>query len=200
MSLRVALVDDHKPFRERLRILLGRAPDIEIVAEASTGDELLAIALTTRMDVACMDIRLPGMNGIDATRRLLAIQPGVRVIGLSAYAEPHYVEAMLAAGAVDCLQADVTRCQGITGFLRVAALCQARSLELSAHCGPAIHLHPCCAAPALRHLEYFPDHVRVERRLFDGVPEPVDGVLRPDLTRPGNGLELRRADAERYAR
>jgi L-alanine-DL-glutamate epimerase-like enolase superfamily enzyme len=110
-----------------------------------------------------------------------------------------YFEAMLAAGAVDCLQADVTRCEGITGFLRVGALCQARSLELSGHCGPAIHLHPCCAVPALRHLEYFHDHVRFEGRMFDGVPEPVDGALHPDLSRPGNGLELRRADAERYA-
>ena len=109
-----------------------------------------------------------------------------------------YFEAMLAAGAVDCLQADVTRCEGITGFLRVGALCQARSLELSAHCGPAIHLHPCCAVPALRHLEYFHDHVRFEGRMFDGVPEPLDGALHPDLSRPGNGLELRRADAERY--
>jgi L-alanine-DL-glutamate epimerase-like enolase superfamily enzyme len=111
-----------------------------------------------------------------------------------------YFEAMLAAGAVDCLQADVTRCEGITGFLRVAALCQARSLELSAHCGPAIHLHPCCAAPSLRHLEYFHDHVRVERLLFDGVSEPLAGTLRPDLSRPGNGLELKAADAAPYAR
>jgi L-alanine-DL-glutamate epimerase-like enolase superfamily enzyme len=110
-----------------------------------------------------------------------------------------YFEAMLAAGAVDCLQADVTRCEGITGFLRVGALCQARSLELSGHCGPAIHLHPCCAVPVLRHVEYFHDHVRFEARMFDGVPEPVDGALHPDLSRPGNGLELRRADAERYA-
>ncbi|HEY3766883.1 MAG TPA: enolase C-terminal domain-like protein [Gaiellales bacterium] len=110
-----------------------------------------------------------------------------------------YFEAMLAAGAVDCLQADVTRCEGITGFLKVAALCQARSLELSAHCGPAIHLHPCCAAPSVRHVEYFHDHVRIERRLFDGVAEPVDGALHPDLSRPGNGLELRHADAGRYA-
>lgn len=100
MSVRVALVDDHQPFRERLRALLKRDPDIEIVAEASSGHELLEIALMTEMDVACMDIRLPGMSGIEVTRRLLAIRPGVRVIGLSAYAEPHYVEAMLEAGAV----------------------------------------------------------------------------------------------------
>jgi L-alanine-DL-glutamate epimerase-like enolase superfamily enzyme len=110
-----------------------------------------------------------------------------------------YFELMLAAGAVDCLQADVTRCEGITGFLRIAALCQARSLELSAHCGPSIHVHPCCAVVPLRHLEYFHDHVRVERLLFDGVLEPVAGELRPDLSRPGNGLELKRADAARYA-
>ena len=83
--------------------------------------------------------------------------------------------------------------------MRVAALCQARSLELSAHCGPAIHLHPCCAAPPLRHLEYFHDHVRIERLLFDGVPEPVAGTLAPDLSRPGNGLELKTADAATYA-
>jgi L-alanine-DL-glutamate epimerase-like enolase superfamily enzyme len=110
-----------------------------------------------------------------------------------------YFERMLEAGAVDCLQADVTRCEGITGFLQVAALCEARSLDLSAHCGPSIHAHPCCAVARLRHLEYFHDHVRVERLLFDGVLEPVDGCLLPDLSRPGNGLELKRADAERYA-
>jgi L-alanine-DL-glutamate epimerase-like enolase superfamily enzyme len=110
-----------------------------------------------------------------------------------------YFERMLEAGAVDCLQADVTRCEGISGFLRVAALCQARSLALSAHCGPSIHAHPCCAVMPLRHLEYFHDHVRLERLFFDGVLEPVDGELRPDLSRPGNGLEFKRADASRYA-
>lgn len=110
-----------------------------------------------------------------------------------------YFERMLTAGAVTCLQADVTRCEGITGFLQVAALCQARSLELSAHCGPSIHAHVCCAVQRFRHLEYFHDHVRLEGMLFDGVLEPRDGVLRPDLSRAGNGLELKRADAEQFA-
>ncbi len=111
-----------------------------------------------------------------------------------------YFERMLAAGAVtSCLQADVTRCEGITGFLRVAALCQARSLELSAHCGPSIHAHACCAVIPFRHLEYFHDHARLEQMLFDGVLEPIDGALHPDFTRPGNGLEFKQRDAERYA-
>jgi len=110
-----------------------------------------------------------------------------------------YFEKMLAAGAVTCLQADVTRCEGITGFLRVAALCQARSLELSAHCGPSIHAHPCCAVGRFRHLEYFHDHARLEPMLFDGVLEPEGGALHPDFSRPGNGLEFKRADADRYA-
>lgn len=109
-----------------------------------------------------------------------------------------YFRQMLDADAVDCLQADVTRCEGITGFLRVAALCEARSVELSAHCAPALHLHPCCAVVPLRHLEYFHDHVRIEAMFFDGVSEPRDGTLSPDLARPGNGLELRRADIVRY--
>ena len=100
MSLRVALIDDHQPFRERLRSLLEEDPDIEIVAEAGSGQEILELALTTGMDAACMDINMPGMNGIEATRRLLAIGPEIRVIGLSAYADQHYVEAMLDAGAV----------------------------------------------------------------------------------------------------
>jgi len=100
---------------------------------------------------------------------------------------------------VDCLQADVTRCGGITGFLRAGALADAFGLELSAHCAPSASVPACCAVPAFRHLEWFHDHVRLEPLLFDGVLEPVDGALRPDRSRPGNGLELKRADAERYA-
>jgi len=110
-----------------------------------------------------------------------------------------YFQRMLAAGAVDVLQADVTRCGGITAFLQVAALCQAHNVPLSAHTAPALHTHVVCAAPMFRNLEYFHDHVRIERMLFDGLPQLVNGELRPDLSRPGLGLELRRADAEKLA-
>jgi L-alanine-DL-glutamate epimerase-like enolase superfamily enzyme len=110
-----------------------------------------------------------------------------------------YFRRMLAAGAVDVLQADASRCLGVTGFLRAAALCEAFGLPLSAHCAPALHLHPCCAVTAdFRHLEYFHDHARIEAMLFDGAARPARGALHPDLSRPGMGLEFKRQDAERF--
>jgi L-alanine-DL-glutamate epimerase-like enolase superfamily enzyme len=109
-----------------------------------------------------------------------------------------YFRRMLEAGAVDVLQADASRC-GITGFLKAAALCEARCLPISGHCAPALHLHVACAVTPLRHLEYFHDHVRIEQMLFDGAVKPVDGVLYPDLSRPGMGLEFKRTDAQAYA-
>jgi L-alanine-DL-glutamate epimerase-like enolase superfamily enzyme len=110
-----------------------------------------------------------------------------------------YFRRMLEAGAVDVLQADATRCAGITGFLHTGVLAAAHNVPLSAHTAPSIHAHPCCAIPAACHIEYFHDHVRIENMLFDGVLQPIDGELRPDLSRPGNGLEFKRADAKRYA-
>ncbi len=110
-----------------------------------------------------------------------------------------YFRRMLSAGAVDVLQADATRCGGVTGFLSVGALADAFGMPLSAHCAPSLHAHPCCAVRRVRHLEYFHDHVRIEHMLFDGALEPRRGALRPDRSRPGFGLELKRADAERYA-
>jgi len=109
-----------------------------------------------------------------------------------------YFERMLASGAVDVLQADVTRCGGITDLLRVDALCRARSMPLSLHCSPTIHAAAGTALETLVHMEYFHDHVRIENMLFEGVPHPVEGILYPQLERPGLGVELRLADAERF--
>jgi L-alanine-DL-glutamate epimerase-like enolase superfamily enzyme len=104
----------------------------------------------------------------------------------------------LAADAVDCLQADVTRCGGITGLLQVAGLTATQQIDLSAHCAPALSGHAFCAVERLRHLEYFHDHNRVENLLFDGVLVPEDGALHPNPDVPGLGLELRRSDGEKY--
>jgi L-alanine-DL-glutamate epimerase-like enolase superfamily enzyme len=112
---------------------------------------------------------------------------------------PHYFRRMLEAGAVDVLQADATRCGGYTGFLRVAALVDAFGLSLSAHTAPALHLPACCAAPRLRHIEWFHDHARIERMVFDGAPTVTEGEIAPDFARPGHGLDFKQRDAERLA-
>ncbi|HET9187845.1 MAG TPA: enolase C-terminal domain-like protein [Acidothermaceae bacterium] len=110
-----------------------------------------------------------------------------------------YFQRMLDAGAVDCLQADVTRCGGITGLRRVGALCDARSIDLSAHCAPQVSAQACTALWHLRHLEYFHDHNRIEHLVFDGCLEPAPGgVLKPDASRPGMGLTVKRDDIEKW--
>jgi L-alanine-DL-glutamate epimerase-like enolase superfamily enzyme len=109
------------------------------------------------------------------------------------------ISRMLHAGAVDVQQADATRCGGITGFLAAGVLCEAHHIDLSGHCAPSLHCHVACAVPRLRHLEYFHDHVRLEAMLFDGAAAVRDGMITPDLSRPGMGLTLKAADAARFA-
>jgi L-alanine-DL-glutamate epimerase-like enolase superfamily enzyme len=102
------------------------------------------------------------------------------------------------AGAVDCLQADITRCGGVTGLLQVGGLAEARQIDLSGHCAPAVSAHAFCGVPRVRHLEYFHTHVRIEDMAFDGVLSPAGGALRPDPSRPGHGLAVKWADLENY--
>jgi L-alanine-DL-glutamate epimerase-like enolase superfamily enzyme len=101
-----------------------------------------------------------------------------------------YFADLCRAGAVDVVQADVSRCAGITEWRRVAAVAAAHGLAISGHCAQSIHAHVACCVPNLAHLEYFADHARVDRLLFEGVLDPDGGVLRPDGSRPGLGLTL----------
>lgn len=110
-----------------------------------------------------------------------------------------YFRRMLAAGAVDVQQADITRCAGLSEFVRVDALCAGFQTPLSAHTAPAAHLHPCCGLERVRNIEYFHDHARIEAMLFDGAPQPRQGGLWPDLSRPGLGIELKVREARRFA-
>ncbi|HWG23707.1 enolase C-terminal domain-like protein [Actinospica sp.] len=109
-----------------------------------------------------------------------------------------YFERMCAAGAVDCLQADVSRCGGITEWQRVAAVAAAHNLEISGHCAPHLHAHVAAATPNLRHLEWFHDHVRIESRFFDGALDPAGGSITPSADAPGHGLAPRESDMEAY--
>jgi L-alanine-DL-glutamate epimerase-like enolase superfamily enzyme len=111
--------------------------------------------------------------------------------------DPWYFWNMLQAGAVDILQADATRCLGVTGFLFAGHAAHAAQVRFSAHTAPSIHAHAGCGVPQLSHVEYFHDHVRLEGMLFDGASRPSGGELAPDPTRPGLGLALK-PGAERF--
>jgi L-alanine-DL-glutamate epimerase-like enolase superfamily enzyme len=109
-----------------------------------------------------------------------------------------YFNKMLRAGAVDVLQADATRCGGLSGFIKAGILCETYQLPFSAHTSPLIHLHPMLCLKNAVHIEYFYDHERIEKLFFDGFIEPDEGFLKIDMSRPGLGIELKKVDAEKY--
>jgi L-alanine-DL-glutamate epimerase-like enolase superfamily enzyme len=124
--------------------------------------------------------------------------PGMRIAAGEYGFDSIYFRRMLEAGAVDVLQADATRCAGITGFLAAGAIADAFTTPFSAHTAPSLHTHACCAVTHAINVEYFFDHYRIERIFFDGAIEPVNGMLRPDSARPGFGLECKWPDIKRY--
>ena len=99
MSVRVLLADDHQLFREALRVMLEKEPSIRVVAETGDGLQVLPLAQELSPDIVCMDISMPGMNGIETTRRLRTACPGIKIIGLSAFSDQRYIFEMLNAGA-----------------------------------------------------------------------------------------------------
>ena len=109
-----------------------------------------------------------------------------------------YFRRVLEAKSVDVLQADATRCAGITGFMAAGSLCAAFSTPFSAHTAPSLHAHAACAAPSAINVEYFLDHYRIEQMFFEGALRPSGGMLHPDSARPGFGLECKRPDMEKY--
>jgi len=109
-----------------------------------------------------------------------------------------YFFHMLKANAVDVLQADATRCGGITNFLKTGALAEAQQILFSSHCAPALHLHAVISLNNFYIAEYFYDHARIENMLFEGVMQPKKGCIYPDITRSGIGLEFKYSDAKKY--
>ena len=124
--------------------------------------------------------------------------PGMEIAAGEYGYTPWYFRRMLEGGAVDVLQADATRCQGISGFLQADALCDAHCLPLSAHTSPSIHAHVGCASQRLINVEYFFDHVRLEKMAFDGAIEAKNGMLQPDFGAPGFGLTWKNTDMRPY--
>jgi L-alanine-DL-glutamate epimerase-like enolase superfamily enzyme len=193
----------HDPGRDLARVRTARdviGADAELYVDANggytRGQSVRMAQAMAEQDVTWFEepVSSDDLTGLAEIRREVAPDVAAGEYGY----DLHYFQQMCAAGAVDCLQADVTRCAGITEWLRVAALAAANELHVSAHCAPNLHAHPAASVPNLRHLEYFHDHVRIENELFDGALDPAGGVLHPDQGRPGLGLDLRRAYAERY--
>lgn len=183
---------------QAVRAALG--PKVELYVDADGAFKPAgAIALAGRLaaqGVTCFEEPVPSaaLEQLAQVRR----EGGVRVAAGEYGFDPLYFRNLMAAGAVDIVQPAVTRCLGVTGWLAAVQLADSFELGVWAPGAPALHAHMACAAPTPVQVEYFHDHARVEGLLFDGVVDPVDGELRPDPGRPGLGLELKRASAERW--
>lgn len=203
---RVKMKVGSHPAEDADRVAAARqaiGPDAELFVDANGAyDRKQALALGE--DFARHDVRWfeepVSSDDLDGLRLLRNRLPAVMEVAAGEYgSDILYFRRMIEAEAVDVLQPDASRCGGVTGFMRAAALCAAYGLPLSAHTAPSLHAHLCCAAQAARHTEYFHDHVRVEALLFDGAQRAVRGCLRPDPARPGLGLELKEKDAAPFA-
>jgi L-alanine-DL-glutamate epimerase-like enolase superfamily enzyme len=183
---------------ELAREVIG--PDVELYVDAngaySAGQAVRVAAELSELGVSWFEepVSSQDLAGLAAVRR--QVRPDVAA-GEYSWSLADSAR-LIDAGAVDCLQLDVTRCGGITEFVRGAALAAAHNLQVSGHCAPNLHAHVAAAVPNLRHVEYFHDHQRIERMFFDGTLDPAGGAMSPDLSRPGHGLTLRGADTERY--
>jgi L-alanine-DL-glutamate epimerase-like enolase superfamily enzyme len=201
---RVKMKVGRDPAADPRRVALARdaiGSDVELMVDANGAwSPERALAMAHRFgehDVRWLEEPVSS-DDLDGLRHVRAGAPAGMAIAAGEYATDAYGFARL-LDVVDVLQADPTRCGGITGFLQADALCCAHNTDLSAHCAPNVAVHAMSAAQRGRHVEYFHDHDRIEHLLFDGALEPRDGALVPDHDRPGLGLELKRADAERYA-
>jgi L-alanine-DL-glutamate epimerase-like enolase superfamily enzyme len=188
------------PGRDLARIAFARqviGPDVELYVDANGGyTRKQAVRMAHAMsqhDVTWFEepVSSDDLDGLREVRD--QVEPDVTA-GEYGYDLPYFAR-MVDAGAVDCLQIDVTRCGGIIEWLRAAAVAAGRGLQVSGHCAPSLHAHVAAAAPNLRHVEYFHDHSRIEALLFDGALGPAGGALRPDPSWPGLGHELKESDA-----
>ncbi|TWP33827.1 enolase C-terminal domain-like protein [Leekyejoonella antrihumi] len=189
--------------RDLSRIALCReviGPDVELFVDAN-GGYTRKQAIRVGEQMAQCDVRWfeepvssDDLVGLKEVRDQLLVDVTAGEYGFDLV----YFARMVAAQAVDCLQVDVTRCGGITEWVRVAAVAAAAGLSVSGHCAPNLHAHVAASVPNLAHLEYFHDHVRIEDLVFAGALSPQGGAMHPDQEKPGLGLELKESDAQPY--
>ncbi|HWG74403.1 MAG TPA: enolase C-terminal domain-like protein [Acidimicrobiales bacterium] len=189
--------------RDLHRIALARRliGDVELYVDANGGYQVkqairLGRIMADQFDVTWFEepVSSDDLAGLATVRGRFAGEVAAGEYGYTA----DYFARMLDAGAVDCLQADATRCGGYTVWRHAAALAAAHHLQISGHCAPNLHAHVAASVPNLRHLEYFHDHHRIETLLFDGTLPPNGGTMTPDRAAPGHGLSFKQVDAEEY--
>jgi L-alanine-DL-glutamate epimerase-like enolase superfamily enzyme len=194
-----------KPEADPARVAMTReaiGPNVELMVDANGAYTLpQALGLAERFaeeDVSWLEEPVSSED-IDGLAELRSRSPAGMAIAAGEYVwSSSDAQRLVEAGAVDVLQADVTRCGGITELLHIGGLCSARQVPFSAHCAPAVSTHVCCAMETVQHIEYFHDHVRIESMLFEGATEPGGGELRPDEALTGLGLEPRPSVMEEY--
>jgi L-alanine-DL-glutamate epimerase-like enolase superfamily enzyme len=189
---------------ERVRIARDTiGPEVELFVDANGAHDVKA-ALTQAERYAEFRVTWfeePVSSDDRAGLRLMRVRgpAGMRIAAGEYGYTPWYFKTMLQEGAVDVLQADATRCGGITGFLTAAAIAEGFNIPLSAHTAPSLHAQVGAACCNLINIEYFHDHARIEHMLFDGAATPRDGKLIPDPSRPGLGLTFKKQDAAKFA-
>ncbi|KWH15456.1 mandelate racemase [Burkholderia territorii] len=201
-KIKIGVPDARDPSRVRVaRDALGADVDLFVDANGAYAPHTALAFAESVADCAIRWFEEPVSSDDVAGLRFVREHVGARVdVAAGEYAyTPDDFRRLLEGHAVDVLQADATRCGGVSGFLAAAALADAHHVDLSAHCAPALHRQVGCVAPRMRHVEWFHDHVRIERMMFDGAPTLVDGALEIDAARPGLGLDLRAADVEEFA-
>jgi L-alanine-DL-glutamate epimerase-like enolase superfamily enzyme len=194
-SMKIKIGRDRSRDLDRVRLVRELAPDADVMVDAngaySRGDARRMGTTLDDLGVVWFEepVTSDDLAGLRGLREALRCD-----VAAGEYASD-VNEAELLCSSVDCLQLDVTRCGGYTGFLRGAAVAAGHGLQVSGHCAPALHAQLGGVAN-LRHVEYFVDHARLEPMLFDGVPPVVDGVLVPAPS-PGLGVTVR-AEAEKF--
>jgi L-alanine-DL-glutamate epimerase-like enolase superfamily enzyme len=180
------------------RSVIGEATELFVDANGGYSRKQAIRVMTAAADYDVRWLEEPvSSDDLEGLREIRdAVSPDVTA-GEYGY-DLYYFRRMCAAGSIDCLQADVSRCGGISEWLRVAAVAASFGLEISGHCGPHLHAHAAAAIPNLRHLEWFHDHVRIESMFFEGTLDPTGGTITPDSHAPGNGLTLRSLDVAGY--
>ncbi|MBI4376760.1 MAG: mandelate racemase [Elusimicrobia bacterium] len=191
--------DDQERVRAA-REAIGRGVELFVDADgAYTAKQALAMAETFRAEGVTWFEEPVAFQDLEGLALVRARAPaGMDIVAGERGWDPMFFRRLIEAGSVDVVQADVTRCGGISGLMRVSALCEAFGLPMSAHGALAVHLHVACGIGPMRHIEFLHDHSRIESILFEGVPAPVGGFLRPDNSRLGLGLELKREDISSF--